>query len=1452
MSIHWKRLALVLGIAAVLVGTGAGVYTFAFRGSNESAALTASAEKLIEAGDFDAASVVIEKLVIVQPHAGYPLYLKALTQLKGKKPTDFGPTDSTGVAAVRSLMQATMLEAKEARDPKTSNLLSARKMLVSYFLNGGDVSSAAEQAKLILEQQPNDLESQYAIAASLIPNKSSEAIPYVDQILSQEKPLRPRSVWLAAEVGDVVRNRADLTTQATEWMKANETHKFEEISDLLAIVELRLWRAWRSNEGAVAEKEVRAAINELRVMCSKLTTSHLSPRLILRSAARLLPSAAQRNEKLSKTYAVLEPEVDAFIDEVFKIASDAKVLDPALYVGQARRLRSQNRTDEAVKLLHDAIATAAKEGPETRQLFVDCDLWLAEYYLDEGKGELAEPHIQVCLEHPVIKPAGQMLKGYRLMQKGDFTKAADELNSALAKLNDHGAAHALYGLCQLRRGMISEGRQHLEQGVRLGARSPRYKAWLALALAEGGYHDQAMIVARELLESGEYAVIGRALVGQLRLQAGDFEKAADDLQAAYSAADNDFRPAIQLAQAELALANAKEEQALGLINELKKTSLADQAFAIHYRFLRRNEKMQEADAELAEGRKTYPDSMLLLAIDVQRLIEHERFDEAEKMLTEVRAAKPKEIGPVLLLAEVYDHVDKGEKTVEFLKATLKEMPGEASLKIRLVEKLLSMREFADVDAMLQEMRKDNNINPTTVDYLLARSAAMRGDMKSAQEFVERAASKDPDNPTLKFLRGQLAAQKGDYSTATEMFEQSLSGGNYRQQAVQALFESLLRVGDTTRAVEVLGQAEKRGQHVRSLRMQLLNLLARQENWDVMDREISQILSKNPSEEDYLLVISSFRYVRQPMMASRYLQRALREFPESPSLQEQEASLLVETGDYENAEKKLTELVAKHPENAMLHVLRIFMLEQTNRQNAIRASIEDAWQKCPGHPAIAALRVQAMLKEGQGEEALRFAEKAKKEYPDLPEARYLVARMYESIGMNDKALALLSVLATEDPKNSRVAENYFRILVQTGLPREVQPAIEKLIAAQPDNKMIIGALAEYRALLGDLKGAESTIQKLDQIKSAGSLSDYTKAVLAFAKRDFKEADRLAKIVLADSKGHVPATFLLARLRAAEGKYGEAIELVSRVCRQQPRNPTANLFLARLLGETGEWPKAEQVCREYLKIQKSDRAMRLMLARALLARGGDARAKEAGTIAWAVFQEGIRGGEELEAVMNILFAAGQSDKCRQIISEFESRGSSPDNLLAAGRASFIAGDFPTAARLADQVLVARSDDVEALMLAADTETRVGLASEDATHFEKAVTLYERLLEKDKTSTAAANNLAWTQGVLLGKESKALEGLLRRVPAATSPSPMVSTDILDTIGTLYMRMNRLDQAREYFEAIIHRDQSNAVANFRIGQILDRQGRRDRAEQSFARAKQLAPTENWDARKVEAGLAN
>jgi tetratricopeptide (TPR) repeat protein len=365
-------------------------------------------------------------------------------------------------------------------------------------------------------------------------------------------------------------------------------------------------------------------------------------------------------------------------------------------------------------------------------------------------------------------------------------------------------------------------------------------------------------------------------------------------------------------------------------------------------------------------------------------------------------------------------------------------------------------------------------------------------------------------------------------------------------------------------------------------------------------------------------------------------------------------------------------------------------------------------------------------------------------------------------------------------------------------------------------------------------------------------DYTKAVLAFAKRDFKKADELAQVAAADSKSYIPATFLMARIRAADGRFPEAIELVSKVCRQQPTNPTSALFLARLYGETGQWPKTEAVCRQFIKDQNADRSMRLLLARALLARGGDARAKEAGDIAWGVFEEGIRGGEELEAVMNVLFAAGLSDRCRQIIAQFESQGSSPDNLLAIGRASFIAGDFATAARLADQVLVAQPKNVTALMLAADTETRLGANSDDPTHFEKGAELYQRILAIDKTSTAAANNLAWTLGVLLGKEQRGLETILRYVPAAAEPSPFVAVDVLDTVGTLHLRMNRTDTAREYFEAITQRDPDNATAWFRIGQIHDRTGRGDRAEQCFAKARELAPTENWQIRKAEAGLGN
>lgn len=1443
MGINKRRLLIVLVLLTMLtVGGGAAYFRFVGR-KNESASLQASAVTMLEEGKYESASVEIEKLLRAKPRSGQAHFLKAQALLAGRKTSELAPSDSTSIAAVRSLLQAVQF------DPK---LVEPRRLLIDYFVSTGQITDAAEHGRRILDLAPKDLDGQYAVATQLLLDKPREAGSYVERMLVEEKPLRPRTIWLAAQVGDNVRGKEGLASQADRWVQANADTNWPVIIDRLSLVELRAWHARRSNDSATVERQIATAVTELRDLAKKLSTSNLSPRLIVRTATRLLPPKSRRGASLAETYAKLEPTVDGLIDDVFRLAADAQVLDPILYLGQASRLRSQGRNDAAIALLKDVIDLSQKAGGDSRTMFAQCDLWLAEHYLDEGKGDLAEPHIQVLLGTEYLRPMGEMLAGFRTMQQGDFDTAFRHLSTALPKLPENGAAHALLGLCQLRRGMISEGRQQLETGIRLGAQSPRYKAWLALALAEGGYNDQAISVAKEVLESPDHAAVGRALLGQLRLHSGDFQQAAADLQAAYESADAAFQPSIQLSQAELALVNGEPDKALGLIETLKGTTLAPQAYALQYRHLRRMEKVDVADAVLREAREKHSESTLLLAIEVQRLIELERFSDAESLLGRFREKDPSAVAPILLLTEVFEQAGEPKKAIALLQESSSRMREEASLRVRLVEKHLAMRDFAEAGKLLEQIKSDPNFNATTVDYLFARSAALQGDMESAQQYIERAASKDPDNPTLKFLMGQLAAKRGDYSTASTLFEQSLAGAGHRSQAVQALFESLLRLGDTTKAVELLSRAEKRGQKVQPLRVQLLRLLARQEDWGALESEVNAILSRSRSEEDYLLVVSAFRYVHQPAMAKKYLERALREFPSSSAMREQEASLLLEVGDFENGEKRLRSLLAEQPENAMLHVLHIYLLDKTNRPDMKRQAIEEAWRKCPGHPAVAALYVQSLLRDGKTDEAISFAEKAKQAHPKLPDPRYLVARMQESIGNDAKALAMLGVLVAEDPTDQRAAEHYFRLLVTNGLPKEVAPAIEKLVSSHPDNSVLVGAMAEYLALQGDLAGAEQTISKLQGIEAKGAMTEYAKAVLAFARQDLKEAERLVRISMADPRGHVPGTFLLARIRAAEGRYADASSLAARVCRQQPRNPTAHIFYARLLSEIGDLEKSESVCREFLKREKGDRSARLLLARTLLSRGGVGRLKEAGQIAWEVYQEGIRGPDELESVMNILFAAGQSDRCREIATGLESKGGSPENLLAVGRSSFIAGDYSTASRLADQVLVTQPDNTLALLLAADTETRVAALSEDDSHFEKAVRLYERVVQKDPKNLAAANNLAWTLGVSLGKEHTALTQLLRLVPAAAKPSPTVPTDILDTVGTLYLRQKKLEQSREYFESIVQREPTNAVACFRLGQIDELQGRSARAEQSYARAMKLAPTENWGVRKAEAGKSN
>ena len=1443
MNIHKGRLALVLVVVALMTLAGGAWYRLQTRRSRELAAIEARAQTCLTAGEYAAAGILADQLLRQGPDNGRAHLLKGQSLLEGHAVISVRASDARGMDGIRHILAAAR------RDP---NLLEAHELLVPFFLSSGNVADAATHARAVLRSQPDDLDAHYALAAAALETgQLSGANQHLQFLLEQEEAVRPRTAWLAARLGEMLGERETLRQEAIDLLAgyAETPKQWPSVSDRLALARLRAWGASAADDPGRAERELSAVLAELEQLLHDEATNDNVPRQVLDIVGRLIPE--QRPAALADMYAALEPQVTDFIERVLRDTTTAGVLDPAIYIELASRLVARGEAEEAVGLLEWSLAMAQEAGPQVRHAFTACDMWLAEHHLGRREGDKAEPHIQAMLGTDRWRGWGQMFLGYWQLQQDKLADAAQSLQAATAALPKRGTAYALFGLCQLRRGLISEGRAALEQAIRLGAEQPQYKAWLALALGEAGYREQSLAMAQQVLATPQTRSLGHALLGQLRLHAGQLEAAEQDLNAALQAADEALRPSLLISQLELLLTQNRWQEAQAILADLKKTPLAPQAYAAEHGYLTRQGRTEEATSLLDEARAQYPDHPLLLATKVRALVNQSQYDQAAELLQRF-CETHQSVAATLMLSEVYDAASDPQKSVAVLAKAAEQYPNESALRIRLAEKHLAERRFEEADRLLTGLRNDPAVQSTTLDYLAARSAALRGDLDTAESIIQQAASKDPDNPTLKFLLGQLAMRKGDYSTASQLLEHSLANGAFRQQAVRALFDSLLRSGETDRAISLLAQARRWGHTVRPLHSRLLGVLARREKWDDLERELDTFLREDPSETNYALAVSVLRLKRQPDDAQRILEQGLKGNPQSMILREQQVSLLLEHGQLAEADRQLGALLDREPANPTLHVLRVYSLLENGRLPEAAEAVREGWKLCAGYPALAALRVQVLLRQGQTAEALAFAERAQQQYPHLPSAKHLVARMHEAIGQRDQALALLAELLKQEPDNAKASQAYLRLLISQGQTSGFEAEVQKLIAANPQNALLRGVLAEYYAARADVSRTQATVDKLQNIQTSGTLLAYLRALVAFSQNDLASCEKWLNVALADPRGHVPSTLLLARLRARERRFEDALQLVSQIRYGRPSFAPAHLLYARLLLRLERAADAEVVCRQFLRLEPGSNPFRALLSEILFLRGGQERRNEALALAEETLQQGVRDPANFESLIKTLLRGGRTEKALTFAEKPAKETESTELVLAGGKACFAVGEFASARRLAETVLQQEPRHLTAALLSADSLVELAKSANDAQQFEAAAQSYRQILQRHPGNLTAANNLAWTVGSHLGRPERALQELLAHVPTAKTPSRQLPPELLDTVGTLHLQTEHLTEAQTFLEAATALKPGDAIAHFHLGQVYQKQRRPERARQHFEKALSLQPGADWSGKIRESMMSN
>ncbi|MFO0948041.1 MAG: tetratricopeptide repeat protein [Planctomycetota bacterium] len=1448
MTVNVRRLFVVLGVVGTLGLSSYSVYRWRSSDQHNAARLEASIQSYLDDHEFPAARLEAEKLLRLRPNDARAHYLRGIAFLAGKPTTGIPASDTDRIAGVRSLIKAAKLGA-EHRDALT--------LLVSYFLSVGEYAEAEQYAKVLLRLDSSNADAHFAIASSLLAqSQPKRAQTHVTRLLEQETPARPRTLWLLARIADSEGKNSKLPADIEQKLKASMSSdkKWSAGLDQLALVELAPWLARYSKMPGEEQEALAQSLFRLESLVDSPALNEVPPRAVLNAMDRLTATSKAPKELVAR--------IDALVERVFKRSVETELLDPMVYLHFANRLLLAERGDSAAEVARQGIERAKKYGPEARLVFAVCDLWLAEYHLSRQEPSLASPYISALDGMEPYRPRARLLAGYAALQEGTLDQAASLLAEANASMPRDGATCALYGLCQLRRGLVSEGRQLLEQGIRLGASEPRYRAWLALALAEAGYHEQGVTVARELLADPSQQGLGRVLLGQLRLRAGQYSSAEKDLADAVEKADPSFRPALRLSMAELAVARGDWEIAEPILVELKSTPLAPQAIALEYRRLVDEGKREQADQLLSQARTRHPENTLLLAVAVKQLLKEKRFDDAVAVLAREQASGHQSLTPTLLLAEVHELAGNEPAALEVLRKACAAYPQEVALSLRLAEKLLAREELEECARLLGDLTGNPRVQQSTLDALHARLAASQGNLAKAEDILAKAVKKDPDNPTLKFLLGQIAAQNGRHQDANHLFQQSLASGTLWRHGARALFESLLCTGETEKAIELLSQIQQRGQPVANLRRRLLELLARREQWSQLDQEIAVLLGDRATEEDFALAAAIHRSVEQPDKGMAVVERGLERFPDSQRLKEHKVALLLETNQWQEARNSLTPLLAQDPHNPTAQAMNIELLllahdsataPETKANFLMEAAkgSEEAWDRCRGNLVIAALRTQVLLRGDREADALAFLEEARQAHPELPAPTYLVARMLESLGKNDRALTLLKETVASHPNNTLAASHLLRLESTVHEAANLLPTVEKMLEKNPSNTTLLATLAEQQISRGMTADAKQSMERLESLKANPALVAYLKALFAFQQGDLVNAEAQIQRSLADPRQHIPSTLLLTRIRSSQGNNEEALKLVTQVARRSPQLLTARLAEVSLLARVGRLDEAEKTCRDFLAHQPNTNSMRLALANVLLQRGDEKSRREATDLAVSGLKNRLESPGELESWSMVAFRGGADAEACRVIEQYVEKGEF-EWLLGGGRAYFEANRPEDAVRLARRLLELKPEDTQAILLCADSLARLGEQTRDRKQFEEAAGLYRKILEKEPSHAVAANNLAWTIGVRLHEPRRALEELCFAVPAAKSARNKLSADLLDTVGTLYYLLERWPEARDFLEAAIEKQPANPSTHFHLGMVHLKQQRSTLAKQCFAKVLKLDPDGPWARQIRETKLAN
>jgi len=531
----------------------------------------------------------------------------------------------------------------------------------------------------------------------------------------------------------------------------------------------------------------------------------------------------------------------------------------------------------------------------------------------------------------------------------------------------------------------------------------------------------------------------------------------------------------------------------------------------------------------------------------------------------------------------------------------------------------------------------------------------------------------------------------------------------------------------------------------------------------------------------------------------------------------------------------------------------------------------------------------LLRARQFPEARARAVSALAKAPRNPVALVLLGNALAGLKDMDAAIEQVERAIDEDPQLALSYANLGALQVAKGDRDAAESAFRRAVDAEPGSALAHMSLANFLWSAGRLEEAERELTIALDIEPKSTVVNRALAVLHIAERNMAEAEPYLK-AYADLSGAVDARLVLADYYVGLRRAAEATNILTSVAREAAGYAPATVRLAALDVAGDRRADAHRKLDEVLAKQPRNELALEAKSRLLLF---EQRNDEALTFATTLVNANPRSVRGRFTRALALETTGAADEAVKTYEDLLTTVPASAPVQARLAEHYIARrNYKGALQLAQQLVKARpqsgaarllyaqallgSGDLqnaerELMILSQATRTSpevynwMGLLYEAKRDPKSARRWYQRALELQPASAMALAGLVSTDlaeksptsalariearlngqpndptllmmdgmAQMAARDSRQAEAAFRRVLELDANH----IDAYTRLGTIYLMENRLDEARQNFEALAKHQSTPVAAETMIGIILTRQNKAEEARAHFERALQLNP---------------